>query len=46
MSQFLITTKAKGLVFLFYDHLMRKVAEGVFVVLHSGDKDEHLTMLC
>ena len=36
---------AEGLLFLFYNHRMRKVAQVVFVVLHSGDKYEHLTKL-
>ena len=25
---------------------MRKVAQGVFVVVNSGDKDQHLTKVC
>ena len=32
---------AEGLVFSFCAQRIRKVVQGVFVVLHSGDKDEH-----
>ena len=36
---------AEFLVIFVYDHRTRKVAQGVFVVLHSGDKYEHLSKL-
>ena len=31
--------------FFFLDHHMRKAVQGVFVVLQSRDKDEHLNKL-
>ena len=37
---------ARGRLFLFYDYRMRKVAQGVFFVLHSGAKYQHLTKMC
>ena len=36
----------RGWIFLFYDYRMCKGAQCVFVVLHSGAKDQHLTKLC
>ena len=31
---------------LFNNYRMRKVAQGVFLVLHSGAKEQHLTKMC
>ena len=38
--------RLRGWLFSFYNHRLRKVVQGVFVMLHFGDKYEHLNKLC
>ena len=42
---FSFLVRLRGWLFSYYDHRMRKVVQGVFVVLHSGDEYEHSTKL-